>query len=441
MAKRVSLSHLSKLSFTPQKKLQTPASLCTLSSPDKTQIEETPTIHTNDKNESFIHDHECHQQQLQKLSAFIQQGQFVPAENLTTSLLFSKSPLAPSDLFTLFSHNSPSLKLVFSNFLLSLLAKSKMHGEALGLYKAIRKEGRIEKADEVLQKEIEKGFVPDEVVYNTIVNGYCRMGDTNKAISTVEAMEKLGLKPDCVTFNTLIDKFCQLKEMKYAKEWVKLMREKGVAPNVETYNILINGYGRMCQLDRCFVIIEEMENSGIKPNVASYGSLINSLCKDGKLLEADLTFRDMISRGVLPNVLIYNMLIDGYCTVGKLKDAFRFYDEMVEGETRPTIVTYNTLMNGLCKKGRTKGLGPKADTYNLLIGEYCEQKDFVGAYFWYREMFENNFLPSFTACNELVIGLREQGRLQEADIICSEMKAKGMDDSSSDEGVAAVAKV
>ncbi|XWS43470.1 hypothetical protein CRYUN_Cryun16bG0106900 [Craigia yunnanensis] len=115
-------------------------------------------------------------------------------------------------------------------------------------------------------------------------------------------------------------------------------------------------------------------------------------------------------------------------------------------------MTYTSLILGHFRRGnlseiknlvsdmKAKGFVPKADTYNLLIRGYCEQKDFIEAYVWYREMFENHFLPRFTTCKELMTGLRKQGRLQEAQIISSEMKAKGMDDWSSDESLSAVAK-
>ncbi|KAG5558303.1 hypothetical protein RHGRI_008284 [Rhododendron griersonianum] len=110
---------------------------------------------------------------------------------------------------------------------------------------------------------LENGLVPTEVIYNTIVNGYCRAKEMDKALSTVEQMEIHGLKPSCITFNTLISKFCDSGNMVEATEWVKKMAGRGVAPDSQTYNILIDGYGRSCQFESCFQILEEMESNGV----------------------------------------------------------------------------------------------------------------------------------------------------------------------------------
>ncbi|KAK0592757.1 hypothetical protein LWI29_024882 [Acer saccharum] len=165
------------------------------------------------------------------------------------------------------------------------------------LLNVLCKQGKIEKAEEILGKEMENGHVPNVVMFNTIMNGYCR------------------------------------REIDKAEKWVKKIAEKGISPNLETHNTLINGYGRMDLFDRCFQILEEMEYLGMKPNV-----------------EAEIVLKDMEDRGVSHNTQIYNMLIDGTCSVGRIKDAFKFFDEMVESKIAPTLVTYNVLINGLCKK-------------------------------------------------------------------------------------------
>ncbi|CAN0922945.1 Glutathione S-transferase U16 [Linum grandiflorum] len=84
------------------------------------------------------------------------------------------------------------------------------------LLNGLCKEGKVEKAEEVLKKFIENGFVLDEVVYNILVNGYCLVGDMGRAIQALESMEN---------------------------------------------------YGQACIFDKCFELVEEMEEKGVKPTV------------------------------------------------------------------------------------------------------------------------------------------------------------------------------
>ncbi|KAK1362191.1 hypothetical protein POM88_046665 [Heracleum sosnowskyi] len=103
---------------------------------------------------------------------------------------------------------------------------------------------------------------------------------------------------------------------------------------------------------------------------------------------------------------------------GKVKEAKELFDDM-----------------------RNKELVPDANTYNPLVEGHCRVEDFSGAYFWYREMSEKGIFPGAGICNELISGLRDEGRSEYADIIYSEMKDKGLIDSSTAEDLSAVAKL
>ncbi|KAK3198099.1 hypothetical protein Dsin_021514 [Dipteronia sinensis] len=111
----------------------------------------------------------------------------------------------------------------------------------------------------------------------------------------------------------------------------------------------------------------------------------------------------MVKQGIHPDK-ITNSLILGHLSEGKLSKVEDLVSDM-----------------------KINGLNHKADTYSILVKGYCELNNFGEAYVWYREMFENGFLPSLSICNELATGLKWEGRLKEAQIISSEMSIKGMD--------------
>ncbi|KAJ0007721.1 hypothetical protein Pint_30590 [Pistacia integerrima] len=195
-----------------------------------------------------------------------------------------------------------------------------------------------------------------------------------------------------------------------------------------------------------------MKKLGIKPTLKTYHPLISGCSKEGTVAVEKL-LSQMLQTNLAPDLPVYNALIHCYVQHRDLQKVLALHSEMVDQGIRPDNLTYNSLIFGFLKEGKlsevkdlvnsmkARGLIPKADTYNILIKGYCEIKDFGGAYIWYREMLENGFLPSFGICNELTSGLKRDGRLEEVQIICSEMSAKGIDDWNITEDLSAAAKM
>ncbi|MCP6508469.1 pentatricopeptide repeat-containing protein, partial [Klebsiella pneumoniae] len=83
-------------------------------------------------------------------------------------------------------------------------------------------------------------------------------------------------------FNTVISGFCKVGQLRKAGDVAKDIRAWGLAPSVVTYNILIDGYckrgraGRMYHVD---ALLKEMVEAGISPDVVTFGVLFNGYCK------------------------------------------------------------------------------------------------------------------------------------------------------------------
>ncbi|GFY82705.1 nucleotide-diphospho-sugar transferases superfamily protein [Actinidia rufa] len=274
-------------------------------------------------------------------------------------------------------------------------------------------EKRIEDARNLFEEMSERRVLANCVTYNTLIDGYCKVGILEEAVKVRERMKAENVEPNLLLLIRCLVGYIGhgrwRKQRNCWRRWkveglprmdylivyfltgirgasgLRKWAEKGAPPNLQTYNTLIDGYGRSCQFESCFLILEEMENNVLKAQCC---------------------------RGILPNAQIYHILINSHCTAGKLKDAFRFLDEMLRKEIVPTVVTYNAFIHGLCKKNRV------AEAEEL-----------------------NGYLPDIGSCNELVSGLRKQGRLQETHLICSEMSSKGIDDWCTDDDLSAVAKM
>ncbi|GLJ09661.1 hypothetical protein SUGI_0113630 [Cryptomeria japonica] len=84
--------------------------------------------------------------------------------------------------------------------------------------------------EKLLEEMATGNLKPDEVTYNTVIDGLCKAGDLSRAQSLLNRML------DAVTYNCLIDAHCKVGEM---DKYFLNMKVAGIAPNVVTYNILI----------------------------------------------------------------------------------------------------------------------------------------------------------------------------------------------------------
>ncbi|GAV89090.1 PPR domain-containing protein/PPR_1 domain-containing protein/PPR_2 domain-containing protein, partial [Cephalotus follicularis] len=125
-----------------------------------------------------------------------------------------------------------------------------------------------------------EGVEPDAFSYNTIVNGLCKIGNTNAAIKLFKKMEQRGVELDLVTYNAIIDSLC---------------KDKVIA---DTFNLF-----------------SELKNIAISPNCVTYSSLIHGVCNLGKWKEATKLLNVMVATKFSADVstaeMIFNLLLDG----------------------------------------------------------------------------------------------------------------------------------
>ena len=71
----------------------------------------------------------------------------------------------------------------------------------------------------MLRKMSLKGFVPDEVTYNTLVNGYCKDGNFYQALVLHAEMVSNGLTPNVITYTSLINSMFKSGNMNRAMKF------------------------------------------------------------------------------------------------------------------------------------------------------------------------------------------------------------------------------
>ncbi|XP_010526038.1 PREDICTED: pentatricopeptide repeat-containing protein At1g74900, mitochondrial [Tarenaya hassleriana] len=289
------------------------------------------------------------------------------------------------------------------NTILDLLCKSKRVEKAYGLFRALR--GR---------------FSVDVVTYNVIVNGWCLVKRTPKALEVLKEMVERGINPNLTTYNTMLKGFFRAGQVDQAWKFFLEMKKRKREIDVITYTTVVHGFGVAGEIKRARNVFDEMIREGVLPSVATYNALIQVLCKKDSVENAIVVFEEMSRKGYEPNVTTYNVLIRGLCHAGQFDRSVELMQRMKKEGCEPNVQTYNIMIRydsdcgeidralDLFEKMGSGDCLPNLDTYNIVISAMFVRKrpeDMVVAGKLLIEMVERGFIPRKFTFNRVLDGL------------------------------------
>ncbi|GFY97686.1 hAT family dimerization domain-containing protein [Actinidia rufa] len=180
----------------------------------------------------------------------------------------------------------------------------------------------------VLRYACTTGLVPDVSIYNSLISGFCKQGDLEKACELHEETCSKRITPNIVTCNIFINRLLKAVKTERAKVLFDGISQKGSTPNAVTYATMIDGY---------------CKSENVMPNHITYTTLIDYHCKEGMMQEAKAVFRDageesepqhrnlhntssapfrdMLAKGLKPDKITYYVMLDAYCKEVNLVEA------------------------------------------------------------------------------------------------------------------------
>ncbi|KAG2404924.1 Pentatricopeptide repeat-containing protein [Vigna angularis] len=338
------------------------------------------------------------------------------------------------------------------NLMLMLLSRFELVDEMKGLYVDML-------SDTVL---------PNMYTFNTMVNGYCKLGNLSEASVYVSEIVQAGFALDTFTYTSLILGHCRSRNVDGACCVFGLMWRKGCPRNEVSYTNLIHGLCEAGRIGEALKLFLHMEEDNCSPTVRTFTVLICALCEAGRKLEAMNLFREMSGRGCEPNAHTYTVLIDSSSKERNFDDARKLLDQMLEKGLVPGVVTYNALIDGYCKVGKNSealeilglmdsnncspnsrtynelicgfwqealslvdemikvNLKPTVETYTNLIAEMLKEGDINHANKTLNQMISSGCQPDVFAYTTFVHAYCSQGRLEEAENVMTKMKEEGI---------------
>ncbi|KAL5776871.1 hypothetical protein ACOSP7_009797 [Xanthoceras sorbifolium] len=192
------------------------------------------------------------------------------------------------------------------------------------LINALCRVGNFNKARFLFQQMELPGFrcPPDVCTYTILISSYCKYSmqtGCKKAIRRrlweanhlFRIMLFKGFVPDIVTYNCLIDGCCKTYRIERALELFDDMFKKGCVPNRVTYNSFIRFYSAVNDIDKAVEMMRMMQkmNHGV-PTSSSYTPIIHAYCEAGRVLEAKNFLIELVDGGSVPREYTYKLVCD-----------------------------------------------------------------------------------------------------------------------------------
>lgn len=189
---------------------------------------------------------------------------------------------------------------------------------------ALCRVGNFKKARFLLEQMELPGFrcPPDTYTYTILISSYCKYSlqtGCRKAIRKrmweanhlFRIMLFKGFVPDVVTYNSLINGCCKTYRIERALELFQDMNERGCIPNQVTYNSFIRYYSAVNEIDKAVEMLRKMQemNHGM-PTSSSYTPIIHALCEAGRVLEARNFLVELVDGGSIPREYTYKLVCD-----------------------------------------------------------------------------------------------------------------------------------
>jgi len=158
----------------------------------------------------------------------------------------------------------------------------------------------------------------DIVTYSTIVKGFCNSGCLDRALKTVKEMQAGGkYQPDEVMYNSLLDGCAREQRPDDALKLFDDMKKAGVAPSNFTLSMLVKLMGRCKRLNQAFALMDEIKQDyGLKVNIQVYTCLISACFNNRQAFKALAVHDQMIKEDLLPDEMVYNSLVQGCLKAG-----------------------------------------------------------------------------------------------------------------------------
>ncbi|KAI3745441.1 hypothetical protein L1987_58553 [Smallanthus sonchifolius] len=215
--------------------------------------------------------------------------------------------------------------------------------------KVFRKNKDLNGAEKVFDEMLQRGVVPDNVTFSTIIGCFRMRSLPGKAVEWFEKMPAFGVQPDDVTYAVMIDCYGRVGNVEMALRLYDRSRTEKWRLDAVTFTTIIKIYGTSGNLDgdlwEVKSIYQQILTSGLTPGWATYAALIRAYAKARYGDDAMNVYKETRAKGMNLNNVLYNTLLSMCADVGFVDEAVEIFEDMKTcTDYKPDSWTYSSMI-------------------------------------------------------------------------------------------------
>lgn len=218
--------------------------------------------------------------------------------------------------------------------------------------------GEIQKAHEIYDELLtHPEHKPDQITYNTLIKGTCKVKDFQNALRYFNDMRKNNLKPNRITYNSIMDLAVKIQDLANCLFFVEEMQKDDISPDGYTYSIILNGLKQNNSppelVKECLENIRKVIDAGeFKLDEVFFNSILD-VCSKYELYDKLKYYYDLMrEKGVMESSITFGIIIKAFGKIGEFEKAYEIFDRMVRANLAISDVTYGCILDACSKAGK-----------------------------------------------------------------------------------------
>merc|ERR1740121_2938978 len=192
------------------------------------------------------------------------------------------------------------------------------------LVDACARSREMQRIPAILEDMVAQGIEPNIITHSAIIKGYCQEGRLDSALELMDTMrqsDNKAFRPDEITYNTLLDGCARQNMYDRGMQLLVEMQEAGVQPTNFTLSVFVKVATRCNKLDKAFELCEELSQKyDFNLNVHVFNNLVHG-CLPKNIPRALAVLERMVKEGVRPDVRTYMLVLKALIAVGEVDEA------------------------------------------------------------------------------------------------------------------------